>query len=228
MGRQALAAGVFPRIDAAAGDVLRRLPVDGVSVAVYGGVDSLERLSATDRVAAGLEELQFVVGEGPGRDSYRERCTVLANDLANSSCLWRWPGFARDAAMAGAHAVYAFPLIAGPGAPVGTALLYRAQTGTLTNRDITEAGRAVRALTRTVLEEVTGSGRLAPTPDDPDPVFGQSSVPLATGMLAAQLGLNPTQALSMLRAAAYAGNRLIAHLADDVITGRYRVTTDTR
>jgi hypothetical protein len=75
-------------------------------------------------------------------------------------------------------------------------------------------------LTRTVLDELAGPGHLEPTPDTPEPQFGRTEIPVATGMIAAQLGINVPQALARLRAAAYTADRPVLHLARDVIDHR--------
>lgn len=60
-------------------DVLRRLPVHGAAVSVRGGDATTALMHATDPVIARLDDLQFVLGEGPCQDAYgsARRCSNL-------------------------------------------------------------------------------------------------------------------------------------------------------
>ena len=46
----------------------------------------------------------------------------------------------------------------------------------------------------------------------------------ATGVIAEQLGVTVTEALIRLRASAFAQDRALTDIADDVVTGRFRFT----
>ena len=116
-------------------DVLRRLPVQGAAVSVRGTGESTALLHATDAVIARLDDLQFVLGEGPCRDAYRLRAPVLEPDLTAPAVVLRWPVFGREAAAAGAAAVFAFPLQVGA-VPFGVLELYRAAPGRLTDGQV--------------------------------------------------------------------------------------------
>src|ERR1700712_3310236 len=89
---------------------LQVLPIDGAAITVRGSLTSNELLHATGPVITTLDDKQFVLGEGPCRDAYRDRQPVLEPDTGSDSATARWPGFAREAAAAGAAAVFAFPL----------------------------------------------------------------------------------------------------------------------
>ncbi len=198
-------------------DCLRRLPIDGAAVSVRGGPSATELLYATDAVITRMDDLQFVLGEGPCRDAYRLRTPVMEPDLHSGRASRRWPGFTREAVGAGAAAVFAFPLQIGA-VPFGVLELYRAVPGGLTGSDLADALVLADVGAGLVLDDFATS--LAPTDSDPDPVFGQVEVPQATGMIAVQQGSSIPQALAALRAAAYAQNRPILDLARDVLAGR--------
>ncbi|HET9649944.1 MAG TPA: GAF domain-containing protein, partial [Microlunatus sp.] len=57
------------------------LPVDGAAVSIMAGADHTELVHATDAIAEHLGELQFTLGEGPGRDAYRHGEPVVVTDL---------------------------------------------------------------------------------------------------------------------------------------------------
>jgi hypothetical protein len=216
-------AGEFANLDLAGtrrlcAEGLRRLPVDGAAVSVRGESTNNELLHATDPVIARLDDLQFVIGEGPCLDAYRLRAPVLEADLASAAAVSRWPVFAREAFGTGAAAVFAFPLQAGS-VPFGVLELYRAVPG-----DFSEGEKATALLladrgAHDVLEDFEAR-QLMPTASDSDAVFGRAAIAQATGMIAVQRGITVAQALIELRAAAFAANRATADVAADVLAGR--------
>ena len=74
-------------------------------------------LCVTGPVGERLAELQLTLGEGPCHDVLAAGAPVLASDLGDADSARRWPGFAAEAARAGAGAVFAFPLMAGRSGP---------------------------------------------------------------------------------------------------------------
>ncbi len=201
---------------------VRRLAVHGAAVSVRGGGSTKELLHASDAVIARLDDLQFVLGEGPCQDAYRRRAPVLEPDLAASAAAERWPAFAREAVSAGAGAVFAFPLQIGA-VPFGILELYRRDAGPLNERGLATALLLVDAGARDVLDDFATAG-LEPSALDPDPMFGSAEVPQATGVIAVQRGISVGQALVELRAAAFAGSRSVADVAADVLAGRISFT----
>jgi len=199
--------------------VVRRLPVDGAAISVRAGPDTSQLLHATNPVAAQLDELQFVLGEGPCVDAFRLRRHVLLSDLSAPSSLRRWPGFTHEATQAGAGAIFAFPLQVAA-VPFGTVELYRWSPGALSDSDTASASRAVDDIVHTVLNDLAAYGLLEPTATNPEPMFGRPEVPQATGMMAVQLNVPVVQALAHLRAAAFATNRPMIDVARDVIARR--------
>jgi hypothetical protein len=86
--------------------------VTGGSLMLVSGDTQRGSLHATDDVSASLEELQFMLGEGPCLDAHREGRPVLAPDLEEDG-EGRWPGFTPDALALGARAVFGFPMVVG-------------------------------------------------------------------------------------------------------------------
>ena len=195
---------------------LRALPVDGVSVVVRSGGDHREMVYATDGIITELDDLQFVVGEGPGIDAYIHRLPVLEPDLAAPAAAHRWPGFAREATQAGAAAVFAFPLQVGA-VPFGVLEMYRTRPGCLDESDLATAVLLVEDVVRAVLHELTEAHR---APAAASPLFRHDEIPQATGMVAVQLGVPIQEALAELRAAAFARNRSVQSIAEDVVARR--------
>lgn len=84
------------------------LPVDGASVSLIFGPDRRETLFASNEVVAGIEALQFGLGEGPCFEAARLRSPVLISDL-RATTVTAWPIFAAEAADRPIGAIFAFP-----------------------------------------------------------------------------------------------------------------------
>ena len=82
-------------------------------------------------VSALIEELQFVLGEGPCMDAYEQQRPVLEPDLGAASTT-RWLAFTTPAVEAGVRAVFGFPLQLGA-VRLGALNLYRDRPGRLTD-----------------------------------------------------------------------------------------------
>ena len=198
---------------------LRAMPVDGVSVVITSGSDHREMVHATDDIIARLDDLQFVLGEGPCVDAYRCGLPVLEPELNAGAAAHRWPGFAREATGAGAAAVFAFPLQVGA-VPFGVLEMYRTTAGELDDGDVATALLLAEDIVRVMLHDLTDD-RFAPAvPAEVSSLFGRGEIPQATGMVAVQLNLPISAALSELRAAAFARNRSMQSLAEDIVARR--------
>ena len=216
----------FPRIRALAARFLHLLPIDGVAVGVRTGSDTAHVVHATDPIAAALENLQFTLGEGPGMDAFRLGRPVLVPDLEAASAFERWPGFAHEAGATGAAAVFAFPLQVGA-IPFGTVDLYRAAPGALSGIDLVTAALLTDRMITTVLDELVGPTDLETIGDDAEAAFGGLEIPQATGMIAVQLQVDMATAMAHLRAAAFAADRPVLEIAEDVVARRITFAKDT-
>jgi hypothetical protein len=210
--------GAFAGTRRLCGAAMHRLGMDGAAVTVRGGGDTNELLHATDPVIARVDDLQFVVGEGPCHEAYRNRIPVLETDLTSASAVARWPVFGREAYAAGAAAVFAFPLQVGA-ITFGVLEMYRTAPGPLTDAHLAAAVLLVDDGAALVLHDLADAD-LIPTADNPDPTFGREEVPQATGMIAVQLGVTVERALIELRAESFTTNRPITDVAADVLAGR--------
>src|SRR5207342_2344859 len=83
--------------------------VTGAGVMLMSGEIPRGSLCSSDGVSHLIEELQYMLGEGPCVDAYRQDAVVAEPDLADPvTC--RWPVFSPLALQAGARAVFGFPL----------------------------------------------------------------------------------------------------------------------
>jgi hypothetical protein len=195
--------------------------VDGAGVALVTARGHRATICATDAVAARIEEAQFTLGEGPCVDASAARSPVLVDDLTARSqgVQDRWPAFLHEAAEAGVRAVFAFPLRIGAVA-FGAMDLYRRSPGPLDARQLRVALLTADAAALALLDLATGTDALGDRPGG-DAGF-HFRVHGAAGMVKVQLRTTIEDALTQLRAVAFAQGRSIDEVAGDVVEGRLR------
>ncbi|GAA3100271.1 hypothetical protein JOF29_003149 [Kribbella aluminosa] len=166
-------------------------------------------LAATDGVAAQLESLQDVLGEGPCRDAYRRNEPVVTGLQGAADRLW--PEFTRSALeTAGDVTIHCFPMRP-TGRPLGVYSIY------------TEIGLHQPADVVQFLADAVGAAVLHDTPSrerDDGPWAARSVVHQATGMVVVQLRVAPEDALAILRAHAFAHDATMNEIADQIVTRR--------
>jgi hypothetical protein len=188
------------------------LGADGAAVTLCYTESTRLMVCATDDIAAKLEDLQDVLGEGPGPDAYITGRMVRAALGERPSR--RWPAFAAAAhAELGPVAISAIPIQ--PGIDVlGVLTLYQLPVRALA-KEPTVAQFVADTLGAVLLrdgglQEDMGNG----------PRSSQAQVHQAAGMVIAQLGVGPEDALALLRAHAYAGGASMAVIARAVVERR--------
>jgi hypothetical protein len=196
--------------------------IRGVGVAVMAGAAQQIRYTS-DMVSARVENLQLLLGEGPCRDAFDTGSPVLADDLQAMAWRDRWPVFAGAAVQAGTRAVFALPLRAGA-TGVGVLDLYRDSPGLLAGQDLADALDFADAVTDLLLAETLPNG-------DSSGEHGggagsylaqRAVVHQATGMVSVQLEAGLDEAFARLRAYAFAVERTLEAVADDVVARRLR------
>jgi hypothetical protein len=164
-------------------------------------------LCATDAVAARLEDLQDVLGQGPGRDAFdggRAVSTVLDRTEA------RWPLFAETARVSlGDLMVQALPIR--PDSEVlGVLTVHRPPSAFAHPLD----GQAQ------FLADAIGAALLGDPDARPEvtlgPWTGRARIHQATGMVVAQLKISPEDALVLLRAHAFAHGTTLDDVAEQI------------
>lgn len=222
---------LFADVDLACGTVLDAIAVDGAAVAVLTGTPQVRDLIyASDPIAQRLDELQFILGEGPCLDAVIRNGPHLWADLdAISVQDLQWPAFAAEALDVGARAVFAFP-IAGPQRPLGALELYRRTAGALTDQEVQCAAVLAAAVGKLLTDNwrryrsAAGSTEAALDTavlarDDSHP-FSRAAVHIAAGIVAVQLGVSPREGVDRLRAHCYAHQCSPGAVAADVIARR--------
>jgi hypothetical protein len=196
--------------------------VVAVSVLATGGARGVSAISGTgDRR---LEELQFLLGEGPCVDALATRRPVLVPDLVDGAAA-RWPAYAPAAYECGARAVFAFPLQIGA-ARLGMLEFFREESGPLSTSEIlhalTYAEIAVKALLDAQDKAVDGPGSNGLADGLADEVELSAELFQAQGMVMVQLGVGLAEAIARIRAYTFAENRRMHEVARDIVGRRIR------
>jgi hypothetical protein len=201
------------------GNFLRELPVSRTAVSTIGDLLGTQTVAASDPTAARLDELQFDLGEGPCWDAVRSRRPVHHPDLRVDST--GWPVF-REAVLAeGINALFAFPLFVGP-LQVGAVDLYSNRPLRLDAVQERRASELADVAARTVLQRALESA-VGDADDDlaeDDNPYSRKIIHQATGMVLAQLGIGPDDARMVIQAHAFASNRSMMSVAQEILDRR--------
>ena len=200
---------------------VRVLPVDAAGMSVMTSALRLP-LGASDPASRIAEELQTALGEGPCLEAAEAKVLILA-DLEELQA--RWPLYAQElSGQTPFRALAAVPLSA-PDRGVFAALdLYSTDTGLSQRLDpveVEQLASTAAALLTTCLAEV---GDLDNRDSGPgwfrEAAGRRQDVWLAIGMIMAGRHGRPSDALSVLRARAYAEGISLDNLAADLVAGR--------
>lgn len=174
----------------------------------------------SDATSERLEDLQFVLGQGPGL-LFEEEAEPTVWQVPNLGQLLsgQWPQYAAEAEQLGIEALFVWPVLIGA-AQVGTMTGYRRTAGPLSARQATEGWLVADALARHVLSHwPTGNG----DGDGNGPGHAgavdlhRAEVHQATGALSERLGISLPEALDRLRAQAYTSGLSLTDTAHAII-----------
>jgi hypothetical protein len=194
--------------------------VNGAGIMLMSGDMPRGSLGTSDEVSQLIEELQYTLGEGPCVDAYQQSRVVPEPDLADP--VTRWLAFTPPVLRAGVRAVFGFPLLLGT-VRLGALDLYRDRSGPLSGEQHADALVLAGIAARWVLEVQAGAspgtvaGELEASADFHPVVHN------AAGMVSVQLGISVTDALIRLRAYAFARDRLLSEVAQDVVDRKLRL-----
>lgn len=204
------------------------LDVTGAGISMVTAAGNRGVVCATDDVSARIEDLQFMLGEGPCFDAVRSGAPALVPDLGQSDdiAVGRWPAFLEGATAAGVGALFAFPLRIGA-IGMGALDLYRDTSGDLDSAQLAAALMAADVAALALLDLDLGV-------DEPfaDHLDARSSLHLqvhqATGMVQVQLGVTTEEAFAALRARAFSTGLSLVTVANDVVERRLRFSKEDR
>jgi hypothetical protein len=194
----------------------------GISVMTDDGVRGVS--AASDPRSARIEELQFVLGEGPCMDAFATRRPVLVPDLADGAAA-RWPIYTPAAHEGGIRAVFAFPLQIGA-VRMGVLDLFRDCAGPLAGDELPLALTFADVTVAALLDRQEDAGVSGAGDDLAAGVEHRAELFQAQGMVMVQLGVSLTEAMARMRAYAYVEGRPLAEIARDVVARRLRFDRD--
>ncbi|WP_141937237.1 GAF and ANTAR domain-containing protein [Microbacterium sp. SLBN-154] len=196
---------------------LEVLPVSGAAVSTLGEVLGTETVSATDTMAARLDEIQFDVGEGPCWDAARTAAPVAEVDLQGRGAL-RWPAFGAAVHGQEVASIFAFPLHVG-GMRLGAVDLYSRDPMRLDDRQYEQASAMAGVIGRHVLSQAISS---LDADADVDSPYSRRVVHQATGVVLAQLDIDAEDAALIIGGHAFAAGATTMEVSRDIIQGRLR------
>jgi hypothetical protein len=194
--------------------------MSGAGIMLMSGDLPSGSMCTTNDVSALIEDLQYELGEGPCVDAHNAGRPVLEPDLAHPDEP-RWPAFTASVLEAGARAVFGFPLHVGA-VRLGALNLYCDRPGPLSEDQYADAVVMAEIAAQAVLAMQAGAppGELAAELEAGGDF--RYVVHQASGMVSAQLDVSVGVALIRLRAYAFANDRPLNQVAEDVVARRLR------
>lgn len=199
------------------GAFARVLGADGAAIALGTARASRTLLAATDQRTEQIEDLQDMVGEGPSLQAMAGAGPAVLSGSGDKT----WPMLADALARhaGGARrvtALYAFPMRP-----------QREVLGVLSALRTRPAGLAVTLEEAQLLANVVGVavlGDLASERAGPTRWLDRDRIAQAAGMVVAQLGIPPLDAMAVLRAHAYARDLTLSEVSRRVVDRSMRFT----
>jgi hypothetical protein len=196
------------------------LDVDGAAISLMLEGSSQGTFASSGGLSRQLDEFQFTFGEGPCIDAVRDGGPVFAENIADPAET-RWPAYVGSAVGLGIGALFALP-ISLANSPVGALDLYRHAPGPLLGNSLMGGFMAAELAALPLLDMISAEAD-AKTAGEDEPAWNQLAslarveVYQATGMVMAQLGVGPAEALARLRANAFANDRTASQVAWSIV-----------
>lgn len=186
--------------------------VTGAAITVRYGTPERITLAVTGPAAATLEDLQDVVGEGPGHSAWRTGQIEVGTLPVRSTSRWSlFDEAAED--LVDSASIHAVPMCPS-GEILGVATLYQVpRADQPLGLDRAQLQFLANALGEVLARDPTVVG-------EDGPWASRSQIHQATGMVVAQLHVSPEDALALLRAHAYANQAPLAEIAASVVGRR--------
>jgi len=197
----------------------RELRLLGAAVSLMSSAGSEAVAAVSDQETRGLEEMQFDLGEGPGRDAFAAGRPVLTSDMEGA--FGRWPAYAAAAHRAGVGSVYAFPLQVGA-MRFGVITFYAESSAALDAAALNACVGFAEATMKALVDGRSGTGT-GQRSDLSGALRFRTEVYQAQGMVMVDLDIDLAGALARMRAHAFATGTDLNQLARDIIAGRTRL-----
>jgi hypothetical protein len=198
---------------------VRLFPVTGAAVSTLGAFLGNETLSASNDLAARIDEFQFDLGEGPCWDALTLASPILEPNLRTAASA-RWPAFS-VAVHEDVGAIFAFPMIVGH-LRIGAIDMYMSEPSHLAAPDARRATELAGAVGRNVLRLALADIRDAD--EGQGRPLARRAIHQATGVVLAQLNISADDAALVIQGHAFAAGRPMMDVADDILSGQIRFT----
>jgi hypothetical protein len=213
--------GCVSMVDRVCGAAVSLLSLSGAGISLMVDGELRGTAGASEAGIEVVQELQLTLGEGPCVDAWRYMEPVLEADLAGAA-LVRWPAFAHAGVQAGVRAVFAFPLRLGA-VGVGILALYRDRPAPLGEEGLALGLVLAEVATQTILGLQAGAPAEELHVLLADEPAHWAEIHQATGMVCAQLEVSLDEAFVRLRSFAFASDRPLREVAEDVVARRLRL-----
>ncbi|MFE6254417.1 GAF and ANTAR domain-containing protein [Agromyces sp. NPDC057865] len=196
--------------------VLVAIPMSGAAVSTLGRFLGSETVSASDEIAARIDELQLDLGEGPCWDSVDLGRPILEPDIRNHPRR-NWPAFSDALREEQVGALFAFPLSIGA-MHIGALDLYNERPAELPLEQAEQVAAITDLISRHVLRRaVRLAGNLE---EDGQTRHSRRTIHQATGFVIAQLGISAEDAHALIQGQALTERRSMRAIADDIVSRR--------
>jgi GAF domain len=201
------------------------LDVTGAGIMLMIDDEHRGTFACSDPTIGVVEDLQFTLGTGPCIDTYRMGEPVLEPQLADPTVM-RWPGFSGPAVEAGVQAIFGFPLLVVT-QRLGALDLYLDHPGELRPDQVSDALILADVAAHAILEAQASApgGELARELEAV--TASRAVVHQAAGMALVQLDVPIDEAMSRIRARAYAEGRTTEALARDIVERLIHLNEET-
>ncbi|MFD9586212.1 ANTAR domain-containing protein [Streptomyces sp. NPDC059980] len=189
-------------------DCARALGLGGMAISL-----GQELVWFTDETSARLEDLQIVLGQGPGLFLEDETSVREVPDLS-LLLAQEWPQYAAEAQELGIAALFVWPVRIGA-VQAGMLTGYRRSVGSLTAQQSAQGWLVADALAQHVLRHWSAAGDTHGHAGAVE--LHRIEVHQATGVLSERLGVSLAEALVRLRAQAYSSGRSLSDTAHAVL-----------
>jgi hypothetical protein len=183
-------------------------------------------VAALDEDSQVVEELQFILGEGPCWEAFETRAPVMVPDVQGETAR-RWPGYSAAVEAHGLRSAFAFPLQVGS-ARLGVLDVYREEPGALEPEAHADS-LALASIATEALIDGQGDANDGAAPSGVEQAMeSRFAVYQAQGMVMVQLGVPLDEAMARLRAHAYAHDRTLGSVARDIVARTLSFDRDER
>ena len=183
------------------------IDVDGASISLIEAGAMQGTFGSSGELSRMFDELQFTYGQGPCLDAVRDNRPVTAANL-DAPDEGRWPALTEAVLAHGIHAIYALPVTV-KSLPIGALDLYRHRSGPLDGQALTGGLWAATLASLPLLDLMNADVDWQSAADGQDgwdqlASLERVEVYQATGMLIDAFGVNPADAVALLRSHAIA------------------------